>query len=445
MSNGLYAAIAQGGAPIQIQDPVNQMARVMAIKNAQQEGQLNALRMAEAQAGAEETGRLRNVLSQFKDLYSPEAQAAIMGTGLKGLEYAKGLTAAQKSAADLAKAQFDLVKDKTTYFRDQLGNVNTPQDAQLWTAALYSDPVLSPVFTKLGGTVQQAIARIPSDPAAFAQWKNQAALGAQRFIELNAPKITTQGFGGGERLLATPGLGGPATEVAGSRIARTVSPDTAARLAQERDIGLQTRIAEAKEYGQTLGKSRATAEASLPGAVATAEQTINLIDQMIGKPTIKDANGKVIQKGTAPHPGFSSYVGATLTPGARFVEGSSTADFERYQLQVEGKAFLEAFEALRGGGAITEIEGAKGTQAIMRMNKAQSEREYMKAARELQDIVRKGVEKARAKAGVEAPAAPAAAPAAPAAAPMAPMYARNPQTGQRIMSTDGGVTWNPAR
>jgi hypothetical protein len=40
------------------------------------------------------------------------------------------------------------------------------------------------------------------------------------------------------------------------------------------------------------------------------------------------------------------------------------------------------------------------------MNKAQSEVEYIKAARELQDVVRAGVERARKKAGVSG-AAPA--------------------------------------
>jgi hypothetical protein len=86
----------------------------------------------------------------------------------------------------------------------------------------------------------------------------------------------------------------------------------------------------------------------------------------------------------------------------RFLEGSDAASYERRQLQIEGKTFLEAFESLRGGGAITEVEGAKGQQAISRMNKAQSEVEYVKAARELQEVVRKGVERARAKAGVAA-------------------------------------------
>ena len=200
-------------------------------------------------------------------------------------------------------------------------------------------------------------------------------------------------------------------------------------------------LAKLKEAGDT---ARLNAELQTKAAIATAEQTVGLITQMIGKPTIKDKSGKVIQQGTKPHPGFEEYVGATAMPFKRFIEGTDVAGFERYQLQVEGKAFLEAFEALKGGGAITEIEGAKGTQAIMRMNKAQSEKEYIKAARELQDIVNKGVERARAKAG-GAPAESAAPTTAPAAAAQTPIYARNPSTGQRIMSIDGGATWSPAR
>jgi hypothetical protein len=43
---------------------------------------------------------------------------------------------------------------------------------------------------------------------------------------------------------------------------------------------------------------------------------------------------------------------------------------------------------------------------------------------------------------------PSQSPAPTAAAPApasAPMYARNPQTNERVMSTDGGKTWNPVR
>jgi hypothetical protein len=69
------------------------------------------------------------------------------------------------------------------------------------------------------------------------------------------------------------------------------------------------------------------------------------------------------------------------------------------QDQIEGTAFLSAFEALKGGGAISEKEGAKATAARLRMTLAQDEKEYVKAAREFQDIVRTGVENARRKGG----------------------------------------------
>ena len=64
---------------------------------------------------------------------------------------------------------------------------------------------------------------------------------------------------------------------------------------------------------------------------------------------------------------------------------------------------MEAFEILKGGGAITNIEGEKGTAAINRMSIAQSEREYIAAAREVQNILRVGMDRARKRANVAAP------------------------------------------
>ena len=90
-------------------------------------------------------------------------------------------------------------------------------------------------------------------------------------------------------------------------------------------------------------------------------------------------------------------VGATLLPGARFVPGSPAADFQSRFDQLKGETFLQAYETLKGGGQITNIEGEKGTQAINRMSLAQSEREFVAAARELQEVIKKGVERAQAR------------------------------------------------
>lgn len=170
------------------------------------------------------------------------------------------------------------------------------------------------------------------------------------------------------------------------------------RLQFEMNPTQQGQISAAKAGGAETGKSSAQAAANLPSAIQTANEAITLIDEMVGKAPVVDKSGKVIEKGTAPHPGFSSYVGATLTPGMRFLEGSDAASYEVRQKQIEGQAFLEAFRSLKGGGSITEKEGEKATAAITRMNKASSEKEYIQAARELQQILRTGVENAKKKA-----------------------------------------------
>ena len=87
-----------------------------------------------------------------------------------------------------------------------------------------------------------------------------------------------------------------------------------------------------------------------------------------------------------------------VLPGARFIPGSKEAGFQAYLDQVKGGAFLQAFETLKGGGQITQIEGEKATAAITRMSVAQNESEFVKAAREYQDAIKKGVERARRSA-----------------------------------------------
>ena len=106
---------------------------------------------------------------------------------------------------------------------------------------------------------------------------------------------------------------------------------------------------------------------------------------------------------------FKPAVGVGV-PGLKYVHGTAEADFDALYKQVMGGAFLDAYESLRGANAITDIEGAKGTAAKTRLSTAQSEVEFVRAARELQSIMRKGVERAKAKA--KAGAAPAAVPAA---------------------------------
>lgn len=128
-----------------------------------------------------------------------------------------------------------------------------------------------------------------------------------------------------------------------------------------------------KAAGKALGEQVAT----LDKDIVTAQRTVNTIETALN------------------HPGLAAFVGPvdastpTLLPDARA--------FKSYHDQLHGQAFLTAFEQLKGGGQITEIEGVKATQAIARLDAAMSEEDYMDALRELQQIARDALSRARSK------------------------------------------------
>ena len=174
---------------------------------------------------------------------------------------------------------------------------------------------------------------------------------------------------------------------------------------READPAFQQRMAAARTVGQKAAEGDVAAVQALPKVISRAEEGVRLIDELIGK---RDSEGRLIE-GSKPHPGFQNAVGATWLPGAQFIPGTDAAGFMSRFDQIKGASFLEAFESLKGGGAITEKEGAKGTDAINRMSTSTDEEEFIRAALDLQDVIRKGVENAKnraARAGGAAPTAP---------------------------------------
>jgi hypothetical protein len=97
------------------------------------------------------------------------------------------------------------------------------------------------------------------------------------------------------------------------------------------------------------------------------------------------------------HPGFSGSVGAKNSSylfGLKQepIAGTAEADFYPYIQQIKGGAFLKAFERIRGGGSISEIEGEKATDAIIRSQTSQSEEGFKKSMNDFLSIIN-GVEK----------------------------------------------------
>jgi hypothetical protein len=355
------SSIALGVKPIQIEDPINRFAR-------QQELSVNMMKANEMQRGMQEEQEVRNFL-RGADLSKPETRAQLAQFGKTGLGYGKLLAEQEKTGLETKKLTGDITKQQLEASRQRISDLAfNPSDANI-TAHL-EDGILKGEMTP--AQAKQMWTQVSSMP-----------------IDQRKQTLLQMGVNAEKRL----------EQMTLSESQKQDLGLKRERLSKDFDPVLQSNLANAKEYGQTLGKNRAVAEQALPGALQAAEEGIRLIDEMVGKQEIKDKDGKVIQKATKPHPGFSSYVGFSFLPGQRFAEGSDAASYEIRQKQIEGKAFLEAFQALKGGGSITEKEGEKGTAAIMRMNKASNETEYKAAARELQGILRTGMDRSRAKAG----------------------------------------------
>lgn len=102
---------------------------------------------------------------------------------------------------------------------------------------------------------------------------------------------------------------------------------------------------------------------------SSPEAMVSTIDGILNDPALDTSTGI-----------FSPLQSVPGTPQRRFGARSK---------QLEGQAFLQAFESLKGGGQITEIEGTKATQAIGRLDTAQSADDYRQALTELRDILGK--------------------------------------------------------
>lgn len=79
-------------------------------------------------------------------------------------------------------------------------------------------------------------------------------------------------------------------------------------------------------------------------------------------------------------------VSGVLDP-RNYIPGTNAKDFRVALDQLKGKTFLQAFESLKGGGQITEAEGKKATDAIARLNTAQSDKAFSEALSDLRQVV----------------------------------------------------------
>lgn len=97
------------------------------------------------------------------------------------------------------------------------------------------------------------------------------------------------------------------------------------------------------------------------------------------------------------HPGIDRAVG--LMSPLPNIPGGPAADFNARLDRLKGQAFIQAFESLKGAGAITEVEGKKATDAIAALSTAQSKKQFLEQLDVVRRVINRGREVLRQRAG----------------------------------------------
>lgn len=131
-----------------------------------------------------------------------------------------------------------------------------------------------------------------------------------------------------------------------------------------------------------LGKLQGEARQQLTSAERSADAAIGVINEL------------------KTHPGLDMGVGGTSYLPA--VRGTDYYDFNAKLTHAKAQTFMQAREALKGAGAVTDFEGEKGERAIANLDQAQSKEQFLRALNDLEKLVQASKMDLRKKTGLKA-------------------------------------------
>ena len=461
-------AIAMGVRGIELADPLAQYGRVAAIQNAQNQNALAQYQLATAQREQESTNALNQA---YASAYNPQtgdidvnklrSSLATGGFGSKLPTVEKSLLELGKLKTEQQKAQTDLVDAKLKQSRSFLDTINpadpdAPNKFIAWHEANHKDPVLGPVLAARGITADQSRQRImqaiQAGPAAFAQLVNQSILGTEEFIKQNKPTTQVVDQGGQRQVIQLPGLGGRPTTV-GTFADVPLPANVEAQKSRIAKAGATTiDMRQETEFEKGLGAGQSKRVLDSRAAAEDAAQILQT--NQIGREILK--SGAITGTGADFFVGFNN---ALKQAGIDFGYADAAANSQAYAAAMGANVgrIIKQFGAGTGlsdddrkfaeqmaGGKISLTDTA--LRRILDINDRAANNVIDKHNKSVQGI-KTNIPLTVEKPTFEQPRPPSAAqiPGQTSAPATAPMYARNPQTGQRIMSVDGGNTWTPAR
>jgi len=370
--------------------------RSFAREGAQMQNALARMQMTKAQDDMGRETAFRNAFSGVADgNYEAALPQMYQADPTRAMAFQKTLAEQKKAGADAEKGQFELVKQRFDVMDRAAGRFAANPTRQTAVSVLSElsamgapPDVIKQMSERLNAATDEQLPEMARQFLAATQEGIQAQT-AKLF-----PKYQLEDFGGYKQMVQTNPNAGPAGPQ-GERFGKTLSPSDA--IAQQgnqamRDLLLQERQMRVDEGRAKADERTLKKQATLAGA----EQTLSVIDKALN------------------HPGRSTATGLSGQIDPRnVIAGTDAMDFKSVIDQLQGKAFLEAFESLKGGGQITEVEGKKATDAMARLSRAQSDAEFVQSLTDLGDVVSAGIERMGGKRRGPPKPAPGAGVAAP--------------------------------
>jgi hypothetical protein len=197
-------SIAMGYKPVQIENPLNQLAAYSQIQGAQQGQQMNMLKIREAEQEMADRNALRGIPGGIND---PDYIANVAKINPKlALTLQKDLAAYKESGLKNTGLELKNFTDSMSQYRNALDMVRTPEALLAWQDAIHKDPLTGSRLASMGipyDSVKQQLMAELQRPGGFEAALTQAKLGATKFAELKtsaeAPTTDIKNFQYGQQ------------------------------------------------------------------------------------------------------------------------------------------------------------------------------------------------------------------------------------------------------
>jgi len=185
-----------------------------------------------------------------------------------------------------------------------------------------------------------------------------------------------------------------------------VAPGTAPAMAATQTAAPAQPAAGARPTLGEINKQKEIEKSQREVAETGAKEEIKKVtDMRIALPKTERATAATIATidDVLKHPGFSDVIGMpNVITGIWSAPTTDARNFKTKYEQLKGKAFMEAYNGLRGTGSISEAEGMRAETAIAALNDPYiSEKEFKRNAEIFKTTLRNGIDNERIQIGQE--------------------------------------------